>query len=61
VIISCGLTPASSRILRLTLIAPEIIEAILAGRQPVTLQLDDLLKPLPAVWSQQSSALYNSK
>jgi hypothetical protein len=46
-----------SRILRLTLIAPEIIEAILAGRQPVTLQLDNLLKPLPAAWSQQRRAL----
>jgi hypothetical protein len=46
-----------SRILRLTLIAPEIIEAILAGRQPRTLQLDDLLKPLPAAWSQQHSRL----
>ncbi len=34
-----------SRILRLTLVAPDIIEAILTGRQPVTLQLDDLLKP----------------
>jgi hypothetical protein len=30
-----------SRILRLTLIAPDIIEAILTGRQPSTLQLDD--------------------
>jgi hypothetical protein len=50
-----------SRILRLTLIAPEIIEAILTGRQPVALQLDDLLKPLPAVWSQQRSELYSSK
>jgi hypothetical protein len=50
-----------SRILRLTLIAPDIIEAILAGRQPSILQLDDLLKPLPAVWSQQHSTLYNSK
>ena len=42
-----------SRILRLTLIAPDIIEAILDGSQPSTLQLDDLLKPLPAAWSQQ--------
>jgi hypothetical protein len=42
-----------SRILRLTLIAPGIIEAILTGRQPSTLQLDDLLKPLPAEWAQQ--------
>ena len=46
-----------SRILRLTLIAPDIIEAILAGRQPSTLQLDDLLKPLPAAWSQQRAKL----
>ena len=46
-----------SRILRLTLIAPDIIEAILTGRQPSTLQLDDLLKPLPAVWERQRSEL----
>jgi len=46
-----------SRILRLTLIAPDIIEAVLAGRQPSTLQLDDLLKPLPAAWERQRSEL----
>jgi hypothetical protein len=45
-----------SRILRLTLIAPDIIEAILTGRQPSTLHL---LKPLPAVWELQRSALFN--
>jgi hypothetical protein len=45
------------RILRLTLIAPDITEAILAGRQPSTLQLDDLLKPLPEVWTQQIAML----
>ena len=33
-----------SRILRLTLLAPEIVEAILDGRQPAELQLDNLLK-----------------
>ncbi|MCK1268833.1 MULTISPECIES: hypothetical protein [unclassified Bradyrhizobium] len=46
-----------SRILRLTLLAPDVIEAILTGRQPTTLQLDELLKPLPAAWSQQRSEL----
>ena len=46
-----------SRILRLTLIAPDITEAILSGCQPRTLQLDDLLKPLPAAWEQQRSEL----
>ena len=30
--------------LRLTLLAPEIVEAILDGRQPAELQLDDLLE-----------------
>ena len=48
-----------SRILRLTLIAPGIIEAILTGRQPSTLQLDDLLKPLPAEWAQQYFTVFN--
>jgi hypothetical protein len=48
-----------SRILRLTLIAPGIIEAILTGRQPSTLQLDDLLKPLPAEWAQQYFKVFN--
>jgi hypothetical protein len=47
-----------SRILRLTLIAPDIIEAILSGSQPSTLQLDDLLKPLPAAWSHQHPKLF---
>ena len=46
-----------SRILRLTLLAPDIIETILTGRQPSTLQLDDLLKPLPSAWERQRSEL----
>jgi hypothetical protein len=48
-----------SRILRLTLIAPDIIASILAGQQPSTLQLDDLLKPLPAAWAEQYSVLFD--
>ena len=32
-----------SRVLRLTLLAPDMVEAILNGRQPAELQLDDLL------------------
>ena len=43
-----------SRILRLTLLAPEIVEAILDGRQPVELQLDDLLNGFPLEWQEQS-------
>lgn len=41
------------RILRLTLLAPDIVEAILNGRQSPLLQLDTLLKPLPAGWEAQ--------
>ncbi len=33
--------------LRLTLLAPEIVEAILDGRQPAELQLEDLLEGFP--------------
>ncbi|NJO55584.1 MAG: hypothetical protein HC834_03620, partial [Rhodospirillales bacterium] len=42
-----------ARILRLTLLAPYIVEAILDGRQPAGLQLDDLLAPFPVEWERQ--------
>ncbi|MFZ2160513.1 MAG: hypothetical protein WAV72_30945 [Bradyrhizobium sp.] len=45
------------RILRLTLLAPDIVEAILDGRQPKTLELQSLLKPLPAEWGAQRKHL----
>lgn len=41
------------RVLRLTLLAPDIVEAILDGRQPAGLQMDDLLKPMPQEWVAQ--------
>ena len=46
-----------SRILRLTLLSPDIVEAIVTGRQPSTLQVDDLLRPLPCLWQQQKLIL----
>lgn len=46
-----------SRVLRLTLLAPDIVEAILDGRQPVELQLEDLLRPFPAEWHEQTQLL----
>ena len=45
------------RVLRLTLLAPDIVEAILDGRQPRTLELQTLLKPLPTDWAAQRKAL----
>jgi hypothetical protein len=41
------------RVLRLTLLSPEIVEAILDGRQPADLQLEDLLRPFPIGWREQ--------
>ncbi len=40
-------------ILRLTLLAPDIVEAILDGRQPEELGLPALLEPFPVEWGQQ--------
>lgn len=44
------------RILRLTLLAPDILEAILDGRQPRKLQLKALLKRFSVDWLLQRSA-----
>jgi hypothetical protein len=42
-----------SRIIRLALLAPDIVDAILDGRQPAHLTLKDLMEPLPAEWERQ--------
>jgi hypothetical protein len=42
-----------SRLLRLTLLAPEIVEAILNGRQPEGMTLPGLMEPFPVEWEQQ--------
>ena len=41
------------RVLRLTLLSPSLIEAILEGRQPPALELDDLLQQFPIQWDRQ--------
>ena len=46
-----------SQVLRLTLVAPEIVEAILDGRQLAELQLDDLLEGFPLEWVGQKRSL----
>jgi hypothetical protein len=45
------------RVLRLTLLAPDIVGAILAGRQPAGLQLDDLMKQFLVGWRAQRDAI----
>ena len=42
-----------SRVLRLTLLAPEIVEAILDGRQAPEMTLQVLLEPFPVAWDRQ--------
>ena len=42
-----------NRLLRLTLLAPDIVEAILDGRQPKALQLENLTRALPSAWDEQ--------
>lgn len=44
-----------SRILRLTLLAPDIVEMILDGRQPQPLTLKILQKSFPISWKEQSN------
>jgi hypothetical protein len=46
-----------SRVLKLTLLAPEIVEAIVTGQQSPTLQVNDLLRPFPVDWHRQRSIL----
>jgi hypothetical protein len=42
-------------LLRLTLLAPDIVEYILDGRQPPGLSLPRLLEPSPLAWEEQRS------
>ena len=42
-----------SRILRLTLLAPDIVESVLNGQQPAGLQLDVMMAPFPMEWHRQ--------
>jgi hypothetical protein len=47
-----------SRLLRLTLLAPDIQEAILEGRQAKGVQLQELMRAMPAEWGEQQRILY---
>ncbi|MBA3518635.1 MAG: hypothetical protein H0T75_13570 [Rhizobiales bacterium] len=45
-----------SRVLRLTLLAPEIVEAVLDGRQALKLTTAQLFRPFPVEWERQARA-----
>jgi hypothetical protein len=45
------------RILRLTLLAPDIVEAVVVGRQPGTMTLALLMQAFPNDWEKQRAAL----
>jgi hypothetical protein len=49
-----------SRILRLALLAPDIAEAVLAGRTSQALMLETLERPLPASWVEQRHSISSS-
>lgn len=49
-----GLDPSfAARLLRLTLLAPDIVEAVLMGEEPSGLSLTALTKQLPTLWDEQ--------
>jgi hypothetical protein len=53
-----GIAPSHmTRVLRLTLLAPDIVEAILEGRQPEGLRPKDLLEGFPVEWAGQRTHL----
>ena len=45
------------KLLRLTLLAPDIVETILDGRQPAELGLPTLMEPFPLEWDVQRTTL----
>jgi hypothetical protein len=46
-----------SRLLRMTLLAPDIVEMLLAGRQPRGINLQMLKRPIPDCWQEQRDLL----
>lgn len=53
-----GIAPSyMTRVLRLTLLAPNIVEAILDGKQGPEVTLAQVLEPFPEGWDEQPGAL----
>lgn len=54
-----GIAPSyMTRVLRLTLLAPDIVEAILDGSQGPEVTLASVLEPFPVEWAQQPAARF---
>ena len=53
-----GIAPSyMTRVLRLTLLAPKIVEAILNGKQGPEVTLARVLEPFPSAWNEQRQCL----
>ena len=51
-----GIAPSyMTRVLRLTLLAPDIVEAILDGKQGPEVTLVRVLEPFPVEWTEQAA------
>ncbi|QCP85163.1 hypothetical protein EYE35_05575 [Cereibacter sphaeroides] len=50
-----------TRVLRLTLLAPDIVEAILDGKQGPLVTLVRVMEPFPLQWNDQLPSLRNSR
>ena len=50
-----------TRLLRLTLLSPSIVEEIFAGRHEAKMTLANLLEPFPAKWAEQLGQLHSNK
>lgn len=46
-----------ARLLRLTLLAPDIIEAIVDGRESDGMSIEQLRRPMPLLWEEQRETL----
>jgi hypothetical protein len=46
-----------TRVLRLTLLAPDLVEAILDGKQGPEVTLANAMEPFPTTWSEQRAYL----
>jgi hypothetical protein len=42
-----------AKLLRVTLLAPDLVEAVLDGRLPKGVKLEDVVRPLPSAWAEQ--------